>query len=77
MREREMLQMVRQAEQVKEDEHRLVNAKKDRALRMMGEVEESNKRAIDVKDQRKKEEKDLEQQILDYNRQKILREEEK
>ena len=61
MREREMQQMVRQAEQVKKDELLIVAAKKDRAIRMMGEVEVANKRAIDVKDQRKKEEKDLEQ----------------
>lgn len=70
MREREMQQMVRQAEQVKKDELLIVAAKKDRAIRMMGEVEVANKRAIDVKDQRKKEEKDLEQQIVDYNRSK-------
>lgn len=44
---------------------------------MMGEVEEANKRAIEVKENRKKEEKDLEQQIVDYNRNKALREEEK
>jgi len=44
---------------------------------MMGEVEEANKRAIEVKENRKKEEKDLEQQIVEYNRQKMLREEEK
>lgn len=77
MREREMLQMMRQAEQVKEEEHKMLHTKKERALRMMGEVEEANKRAIDVKDLRKKEEKDLEQQIVEYNRQKALREEEK
>ena len=76
-REREMHQMHRQAEQLKTDEHKLVQTKKERAVRMMGEVEESNKRAIEVKDQRKREEKDLEQQIIDYNRHKILREEEK
>lgn len=35
---------------------------------MIAEVEEANKRAIEVKDQRKVEEKELEQQIIDYNR---------
>ena len=50
--------------------------KKERALKMMGEVEEANRRAIEVKDQRKKEEKDLEQQIVEYNRAKAQREEE-
>ena len=34
----------------------------------MQEVEEANKRAIDVKETKKKEEKDLEQQIVEYNR---------
>lgn len=50
MREREMQQMVRQAEQVKKDELVLVAAKKERAIRMMGEVDVANKRALDVKD---------------------------
>jgi hypothetical protein len=35
-------------------------AKKDRAKVLMEEVEESNKRAIDIKEYKKKEEKDLE-----------------
>lgn len=43
---------------------------------MMGEVEEANKRAINVKDSKKKEEKDLEMKIVEYNKQKTLREEE-
>lgn len=60
MREREMHQMIRQAEQLKEEEQKALKAKKERAVRMMGEVEEANKRAIEVKDNRKKEEKDLE-----------------
>lgn len=32
------------------------------------EVEDANKRAIDVKDYKKKEEKDLEMKIVDYNK---------
>lgn len=56
---------------------RQLEAKKERALRMMAEVEEANKRAIEVKDIRKKEEKDLEQQIVEYNKSKAQREEEK
>ncbi len=55
-----MQQMIRQAEQLKVEEQKLVKAKKDRAVRMMGEVEEANKRAIEVKENRKQEEKDLE-----------------
>lgn len=42
----------------------------------MQEVEEANKRAIDVKDNKKRDEKDLESKIVEYNRQKALREEE-
>lgn len=42
----------------------------------MAEVEEANRRAIYVKESKKKEEKDLEQQIVEYNRQKAIREEE-
>lgn len=43
---------------------------------MMNEVEEANKKAINIKEYKKKEEKDLEMKIVDYNRQKALREEE-
>lgn len=60
--------MIRQSEQIKVEEKKLVEAKKQRAVRMIAEVEEANKRAIEVKDQRKVEEKELEQQIIDYNR---------
>jgi fumarylacetoacetate (FAA) hydrolase family protein len=77
MREREMLQMLKQAEQVKLDEQRMLEAKKARAQAMIAEVEVANKRAIEVKENRKQEEKDLEQKIVDYNRAKAQREEEK
>jgi hypothetical protein len=42
----------------------------------MNEVEDANKKAIDVKEEKKFEEKHLEMKIVDYNRQKALREEE-
>jgi hypothetical protein len=42
----------------------------------MVEVEDANRKAIDIKDYKKKEEKDLEMKIVDYNRQKAMREEE-
>jgi hypothetical protein len=42
----------------------------------MQEVEDANKQAIGIKDGRKKEEKDLEMKIVDYNKHKALREEE-
>jgi hypothetical protein len=54
----------------------LAAEKKDRAAKLMTEVEEANKRAIDVKESKKSEEKNLEAKIVDYNRQKALREEE-
>jgi hypothetical protein len=43
----------------------------------MLEVEESNKKAIDSKDMKKKEERDLDQKIAEYNKQKAMREEER
>lgn len=42
----------------------------------MAEVEESNKKAIEIKDYKKREEKDLEMKIVEYNKQKAQREEE-
>jgi len=42
----------------------------------MSEVEDANKKAIEVKEEKKTEEKQLEMKIVDYNRQKALREEE-
>ena len=60
--------MLRQIEQLKQEEVKQVEAKKQRANVLMGEVEEANRRAIDIKDGRKKEEKDLESKIVEYNR---------
>jgi hypothetical protein len=42
----------------------------------MLEVEEANKRASTVKESKKKEEKDLEMKIVEYNKQKAMREDE-
>ena len=42
----------------------------------MSEVEQANKKAIEVKEYKKKEEKDLEQKIVEYNKTRIQREEE-
>lgn len=42
----------------------------------MAEVESANKKAIDVKDLKKREEKDLELKIVEYNKSKAQREEE-
>lgn len=71
-----MAQMLRQIEQLKAEEQRMQQEKKQRAALMMNEVEDANKKAITIKDSKKREEKDLEMKIVDYNRQKALREEE-
>ncbi len=76
MREREMQQMLRQIDQLKEEEVRQAVEKKDRVQKLMGEVEEANKKAVEVKENKKLDEKHLEMKIVDYNRQKAMREEE-
>lgn len=76
LREKEMLQMLRQIDQLKQEEVRQQQEKKQRAALLMQEVEEANRRAIDIKDGKKVEEKNLEQKIVDYNKSKALREEE-
>ena len=68
--------MLRQIEQLKQEEVRQAHDKKQRAAVLMQEVEDANKQAIGIKDGRKKEEKDLEMKIVDYNKHKALREEE-
>lgn len=68
--------MLRQIEQLKEEEVRQALEKKGRVQKLMSEVEDANKKAIDVKESKKVEEKNLEMKIVEYNRQKALREEE-
>ncbi len=51
--------MLRQIEALKAEEHKQAEGKKEQARRLMLEVEESNKRAIGAKDQKKKDERDL------------------
>lgn len=60
--------MLKQIELLKEEEVKQAHSKKNRATALMGEVEEANRRAIDIKDLKKKEEKDLEMKIVDYNK---------
>lgn len=57
MREREMHQMVRQIEALKEEEVKQAVVKKERVQKLMAEVEEANKKAIEVKEGKKVEEK--------------------
>ena len=47
MREREMAQMLKQAEQIKVDEQRMLDAKKVRATAMIAEVEDANQSRLD------------------------------
>lgn len=68
--------MLRQIEILKEEEVKQAQEKKERAKVLMHEVEAANKRAIDVKEYKKKEEKDLELKIVEYNKSKAQREEE-
>lgn len=68
--------MLRQIDQLKEEEVRQAVEKKDRVQKLMGEVEEANKKAVEVKENKKLDEKHLEMKIVDYNRQKAMREEE-
>jgi hypothetical protein len=39
-----------------------------RSNALMGEVEEANRRAIDIREAKKKEEKELEMKIVEYNK---------
>jgi hypothetical protein len=43
----------------------------------MLEVEDTNKRAIDAKDSKKREERELDNKIAEYNRHKAMRDEER
>jgi hypothetical protein len=52
----------------------VTEAKKVRAARLMVEVEESNRKALDSKEYKKFEEKSEEMKIVEYNRQKAMRE---
>ena len=62
--------MLRQIEQLKEEEVKQALEKKDRVQKLMSEVEDANKKAIEVKEVKKTEEKHLEMKIVDYNRHK-------
>jgi hypothetical protein len=68
--------MLRQIEQLKQEEVKNAIEKKERVNKLMGEVEDANKRAVDVKEYKKLEEKNLEMKIVEYNRNKAQREEE-
>ncbi len=76
LREKEGQMMIKHTNALKAEEVKASLAKKEQAKRLMGEVEDANKKAIDIKESKKHEEKELEFKIVEYNRQKALREEE-
>ena len=76
MREREAQMMLKHIENLKAEEVKLAKLKQERAAVMMKEVEAANHEAITVKSKKIMEEKDLEQKIVDYNKNKAMREEE-
>jgi hypothetical protein len=76
MREREAQMMLKHIENLKAEEVKLAKLKQERAAVMMKEVEAANHEAITVKTKKIMEEKDLEQKIVDYNKNKAMREEE-
>jgi hypothetical protein len=68
--------MLKHIDALKQEEVKMAIQKKERAAVMMQEVEYSNSEAMTVKGRRVQEEKDLEQKIVDYNKNKAQREEE-
>ncbi len=76
MREREAQMMLKHIENLKAEEVKLAKLKQERAAVMMTEVEAANHEAIAVKAKKIMEEKELEQKIVEYNKNKAMREEE-
>ena len=76
MMEREKQLIHEQINQLKLEEQKEIEDKRITAQKMMVEVEEANREAIAEKEKKKKEERDLENKIVEYNRLKAMREEE-
>ena len=75
--EKEKAQMLAHIQKLKEEDAAAQVKKKERVKIMMEEVGVANKQAIQVKEQAKEREKQAEQEIIDYNKKKAAREEEK
>jgi hypothetical protein len=76
MREKEKQLILEQIQAIKKEEIKEIEEKRKTAQKMMVEVEYANREAITEKDKKKQEEKDLENKIVEYNRLKMMREEE-
>lgn len=76
MKERERQQMMKQLELLQEEEVKQAQERKDMALKLLYEVEEANRKAILIKEERKDKERDEEERIMQYNIEKAKREQE-
>ena len=76
VREKEKQLIVEQINALKEEEKKQIIEKKEIAHKLMLEVEEANRSAISGKEKKKEEERQLEAEIVEYNRLKAQREEE-
>ena len=76
-REKEKIQMLKNIEKLKEEDAKMVEAKKARVQIMMEEVGVANKQAITLKEEATEREREREAEIIAYNKLKIQREEEK
>jgi hypothetical protein len=74
--ERERQLMMKQIAELEDEEKRIAESKKDQSSKLSKEVIEANKMAIDAKQRKKIEEREVELQILQYNLEKARKEEE-
>lgn len=75
MREKERLQLLKNIEDQDRVENEKQAKKKETISKMMVEVKASNAQALDLREQKKAEEKRLEEEILEYQRQRREKEE--
>lgn len=76
LKEKEQKQMLKQIQELQQDEVKHQAEKLRKAKELMETVQEANKRAMDVKHKKSFEEKELDKKIVEYNKQKDKREEE-
>lgn len=75
MREKERLQLLKNIEDQDRVENEKQAKKKETISKMMVEVKASNAQALDLREQKKADEKRLEEEILEYQRQRREKEE--
>ena len=73
--EKERIMIMRQMKGLEEDDKRISDTKKVQAAKLSKQVREANDMAIELKDRKKIEEKELELNIFQYNMDKIKKEE--